>query len=474
MRRLVSNVAVLAALAGALGVSSQQAPDAQAVPIEQRIDALIERQMAVRHIPGLSLGVVRDGQLVLAKGYGDATLEWTQPATPDTVYLLASMTKQFTAAAIMLLVGDGKVGLDDPLAKYVDAPPQWTGITVRHLLTHTAGLKDRFEAGQDGRMYLDYTTKQMFDAAARTPVDASPGARWQYSDQGYFLLGMVVEKASGQSYGTFLRDRIFTPAAMTSTTLHNWNLIVRQRADGYGLIGETLVGSRRRYQFALVPHFGVQSTVRDLAKYDAAISAGTILSASIFEQMSTPARLSDGRPADVAGIGYGFGWFLERFRGHREIHHGGSTGTCLYRLPDDKLTVILLTNLEQASGSDPCGIARMVAATYVPAIAIVSVPPLSDTDAARTSRLRAAIEALAKGTPDPADYNPAQFPALQAAARSQRARFESLGPLSTFELIADDAAGSRVLWYRARYRDSTLHFRFVLNAEDRITNIQSR
>lgn len=164
-------------------------------PIEQRVDTLIARQMAARRIPGLSLGVVHDGQLVLTKGFGDATLEWKQPATPDTVYLLASVTKTFTAAAIMMLAADGKLALDDAIGKYVDAPPRWTGITIRCLLTHTAGLKDRFEAGPDRRMFLDYSAAQMLAAASSTPVDAAPGEMWQYSDQGFFLLGLIVERA---------------------------------------------------------------------------------------------------------------------------------------------------------------------------------------------------------------------------------------------------------------------------------------
>jgi CubicO group peptidase (beta-lactamase class C family) len=462
-------------LAGAqAGFVGLQSAASQPAPIEQRVDNVIARQMAARHIPGLSLGVLREGQLVLSKGYGDATLEWKQPATPDTVYLLASATKQFTAACIMLLAADGKLAFDDPLSRYVDAPAQWTGITIRHLLTHTAGLKDRFEQTADGRMYLDYTIRQMFDAAARTPVDAQPGATWQYSDQGYFLLGMVIEKASGQSYWNFLRERILAPAGMTSTTIHNWNQVVPQRADGYALLGTNVIGSRRRYQFALAPHYGVQSSVRDLAKYDAALSAGTLLPAATLERMWTPARLGSGEPAGFSGIGYGFGWFLEQFRGHHEVYHGGSTGTCLYRLPDDQLSVILLTNLEQASGSDPCGIARMIAAMYVPAIQIVTVPVLADTNPARTAKLRGVIEAFAKGTADAADFAPAQFPALQAAAKSQHAFFEGLGALSSFQLIAEDAWVAPVVWFRAKYKDTIVHYRFSLNGEGRITNIQAR
>ena len=455
------------------GAPTPQAPAAQ--PVETRVDNFIARQMQARRIPGLSLGVVKNGELVLAKGFGQATLEWKAPAAPETVYLLASMTKPFTATAIMMLAAEGRLKLDDPIVSYVaGAPGSWSGITLRHLLTHTAGLKDRFELTPDGRMFMDYSTPQMLDAAMKTPVDAAPGTKWQYSDQGYFLLGVAIEKASGLSYGPFLRDRVFVPLGMTSTSVHDWRAIVPNRADGYALAGDTVIGSRRRYQFGLVSHYGVQSTIRDLARFAAALSAGTLLPLTAQEQMWTPGRLGDGTFAEVAGIGYGFGWFLEKFNGHREVYHGGSTGTCLYRLPDDGLSTIVLTNLEQFSGSDPCFIARAVAAQYVPEIAIVSVPARDDPDAARSKRLRGAVEAFAKGQLDPAIYTPEAFRVISGVVPAQRPGFEQLGPIQSFQLIADDTLISEVVQYRVRYAQTTLHFRFVLDKAGKIASMTAR
>jgi CubicO group peptidase (beta-lactamase class C family) len=444
------------------------------LPVETRVENLVTRQMQARRIPGVSLGVVKNGELVVAKGLGQATLEWNAPATPETVHLLASMTKQFTAIAIMLLAADGKLKLDDPIASYVaDAPASWSGITLLYLLTHTAGLKDRFEL-TNGRMFMDYSKAQMLEAAMKTPVDAAPGAKWQYSDQGYFLLGVAIERASGVSYGQFLRDRVFAPLGMTSTTLHDWRAIVPNRADGYALFGETIVGSRRRYQFGLGSHYGVQSTIRDLAKFDAALSAGTLLPLAVQQQMWTPGRLGDGTAAEIAGIGYGFGWFLEKFNGHREVYHAGSTGTCLYRLPDDGVSAIVLTNLEQVSGSDPCFIARAAAAQYVPEIAIVSVPARDDPDTARAKRLRGAVEAFAKGQLDPAIYTPEAFRVISALAPAQAPTFDALGPIQSFQLIADDTLISEVVQYRVRYAQTTRHFRFVLDKAGRIASMTAR
>ena len=465
-------VAMGIVVAHVLSAAAQQSSPPQT--LEQRVETSVSRAMGIRRIPGLSLGVVRNGALVLAKGFGEATLEWKQPATPDTVYLIASMTKTFTATAVMMLVRDGRVALDDEIAKYVEGPPAWSGITIRHLLTHTAGLKDRFEVLPGGRLPIDSNPAQMLEAAKATAVDVPPGTRWQYSDQGYFLLGLVVEKGSGQSYAAFVRDRIFVPLGMSSSTLHDWNAIVPQRADGYARFGDAIVGSRRRYQFGVVSHYGVLSTVNDLAKYDAALAAGTLVPASTLTEMWTPGKLGDGRPIEVAGISYGFGWFLERFRGHRVVYHAGSTGTCLYRLPDDGVSVIVLTNLEQASGSDPCGLAQMVAAHYVPDIAIPAVPAIDDPNPGRAAKLRAAVDAFAQGKVSADDYTPAALKVIGDAAKAQSAAFAKFGPIESFELIADDALVAPVVWYRVRYASAVVQFRFVLDASGKIASLQAR
>jgi CubicO group peptidase (beta-lactamase class C family) len=460
-------------MAIALAAQAAAAPAERADRVD-RLDALVSSHMTARHIPGASIGIVKDGRLVFEKGYGEASLEWHAAATPTTSYLLASVTKQFTAAAIMMLVREGRIALDDTLATYLPDQPQWARITIRQLLTHTAGLRDRFETDAEGRMWLQYSTADMLAAAARTPLAGAPGAAWQYSDQGYFLLGLIIEKVSGQRYHEFLRARIFTPAGMASTSLHDWNAIVPERADGYALAGGRPIGSRRRYQFALGPHYGVQSTVRDLAKYDAALSSGALLPPNVLEEMWTPGRLADGGPAGVGGIGYGYGWFLERFRGHPLVYHGGSTGVCLYRLPDDAVSVIVLTNLEQVAGSDPCGLARRIAAEYVPAIVIANAPPLSDPDPARTRRLRAALEAFARSAPAAADYTPAAFAILEPMSRQQGPALTALGPVTSFELIADDESGERVVWFRARHGERAVHYRFSLDASGKITSLRAQ
>ena len=200
------------------------------------VDEYVQAEMKKRQIPGLALAVIRDGQVVKLKGYGFANLEHDVPATPDTVFKLASVTKQFTATAIMLLFEEGKIELDDPVGRYLDETPEaWKGVAVRHLLTHTAGLaslEEGFKALYEGGARLNYTTAQMFEAAKKDPVSFAPGERWQYSDVGYFLLGMIVEQASGRRYRDFVAERFFKPLGMTSTSVPDQWALVKHRAAG--------------------------------------------------------------------------------------------------------------------------------------------------------------------------------------------------------------------------------------------------
>jgi CubicO group peptidase (beta-lactamase class C family) len=216
-----------------VGVSERTAGKVNADALSDKTDNYVKEVMAALHIPGLSLAVVRDGKVVKAQGHGLANVEFDARATPDTVYLLASMTKQFTATGIMMLVEDGKVGLDEKISRYLpDTPDPWKEITVRHLLTHTAGLKDRFEGKTGGEWLLSFTTDAMYASAKACALDFKPGERFQYSDQGYFLLGMIIEKVSGKSYREFLKERIFTPLGMKGSSTILQSEVVKDLASG--------------------------------------------------------------------------------------------------------------------------------------------------------------------------------------------------------------------------------------------------
>jgi CubicO group peptidase (beta-lactamase class C family) len=342
--------------------------------------------MAARGIPGLALTVLDHGTVVKSQGYGQASVELDVPATPETVFDVASVTKQFTAAAVMLLVEEGKLGLDTQIRDYLtDDPDQWAGVTVRHLLSHTAGFP-LDSAGFDGYLKgerLDYTTAELYDAATRTRMLFRPGEDWNYSNVGYFLLGLIIEKAGGRPYAAFMAERLFRPLGMASTSVINQWAVVKNRASGYTRRGGELVRIRRESQVAPASGGGVLSTARDLATWDVALAAGKVVKASSLDEMWTPTKLTSGalRP-------YGLGWLVFKQRGHRVVSHAGSSGTEYARFPDDGLTVIVLTNLGLRATMDavkPWGLTFGVAGHFVSDLAPSAAPPPVPLDAIPTN-----------------------------------------------------------------------------------------
>lgn len=409
------------------------------------VDDYVTAQMARRRIPGLALAVVQRGQVVKMQGYGLASVELDVPVTPDSVFELASLTKQFTASAVMKLVEEGKVGLDDPVTKHIaGAPAAWNGITIRHLLTHTSGLaslEKGFAALWENGVRLNYTTAQMFDAATKDPMSFAPGAAWQYSDVGFFLLGMVIEKVSGKPYGTFLAERFFRPLGMASTSMLDQWAIVKHRAPGYTLRNGQLARIRRDWWFEMGSHYGALSTVKDLVKWDAALDGGQVLGKASLAEMWTAVRLDDGSRRN-----YGFGWFVTERRGHRLIDHTGITGTQYSRFPDDGLTVIVLTNLGYNFGGqevDPWGISQGVAGLYLRGLLLSTVPREPDPDTALTQRLREFLERLGRG-----EDSPAATPTLATVLRGQVADMKRIlgkriAELRSFTYITSDDAQAR-------------------------------
>jgi CubicO group peptidase (beta-lactamase class C family) len=449
------------------------------------VDDYVRAQMARRKIPGLALAIVRHGQLVKLQGYGLASVELEAPVTADTVFELASVTKQFTAAAIMKLAEEGKVRLDDPVATYLpETPPTWSAITIRHLLTHTAGLAklgEDFRALWQGGVGMNYTTAQMFDAATKDPLSFAPGAGWQYSDVGYFLLGMVIEKASGQRYAAFLADRFFTPLGMRSTSVINQWAVIPHRAPGYTLQNNELIRIRRDWQFEMPSHYGVLSSVRDLVKWDAALDTAQILSPQSLTAMWTPVRLNDRslRP-------YGFGWFVTERRGHRLIDHTGITGTQFTRFPDDGLTVIVLTNLGYRLGGqevDPWGISHGVAGLYLPGLLLSGVGKEPDPDPACTQRLRAFLERAGRGE-ELVDAVPGLAAVMrQNVAEVKRILGKRIAELRAFTYITTDVRApgaerlgvpvSQLVHYEMVTASETRYYTFWLSADGRVADFIS-
>ncbi|MBI3463813.1 MAG: serine hydrolase [Planctomycetes bacterium] len=329
----------------------------------KKVDEYVEAEMAKRHIPGLSLAVVQNGEVVLAKGKGHANVELSVPAGADTVYQVGSITKQFTATCTMMLAEEGMLSLDDPISQHIaDTPDTWKGVTVRHLLNHTSGIKSYTNLPANMKLSrLDWTKGEIIKSVAEVPLEFEPGERWSYNNTGYFLLGTIIEKVSGKSYAEFLSERILTPLEMTATRVNDMREIIENRAAGYTWQSGVLKNGDYTSMTWPFTAGAIVSSVSDLAKWDAALYTEKLLPRSALERMWTPTTLANGKTAP-----YGFGWVVGNYRGHKLIgHSGGIPGfsSDIARLVDDKLTVIVLANLDKA---DPASIAREAAAFYLP------------------------------------------------------------------------------------------------------------
>lgn len=308
------------------------------------VDRYVETSMRRQHIPGLSLVVLQDGRVVKAKGYGFSNVELKVPATPNTVYELASSTKPLLATGVLLLVQEGKLSLDQKISAYLDNSPEgWKDITIRHLLSHTSGIPDN---GNDLRHDFPYDTSasEIAEFIAKAPLKFSPGERWSYSNSGYLLLGMIVNRITGQTWDRFLAQRMFAPLGMTSTRFDSAGEVVQNRASGYVWLGAGGLRNGDFLKYMMTGHgdSGILSTVLDLAKWTNALSGNRVVSEDTKRLMWTPVKLSDGSSSE-----YGLGWFVDAVQGHRHIYHpGGAPGTAaeISLYPDDRLTVILLAN----------------------------------------------------------------------------------------------------------------------------------
>ncbi|HEY1874119.1 MAG TPA: serine hydrolase domain-containing protein [Steroidobacteraceae bacterium] len=322
-----------------------------------RIDALMQDYAAA--VPGASVLVLRDGVPVFRRAYGLADLEQHVAATPATNYRLASMTKQFTAAAVLALTEDGRLSLDDPARKWLPSlPPATDGITIRHLLTHTSGLIDYED------LIPAATTQQVHDADVLHLLESqnrlyfAPASGYRYSNTGYALLALIVARASGEDFASFLRARIFMPLGMRDTLAYEAGVSsVTQRAFGYSYERSAWRRTDQSVTSAVLGDGGVYSSIDDLAKWDAALYDERLLSARSLALAFTPATATD----DPA-VRYGFGW---RISGETLWHSGETVGfrNVIVRYPRRHFTVIVLTNRD---APEPYPLALAIAKLYVP------------------------------------------------------------------------------------------------------------
>ena len=317
---------------------------ASQIAYADQVDTYLESQMREHRIPGLTLKIIRDGKTIKTAAYGLANVELNVRAKPETVFEIGSITKQFTAAGILLLAQEGKLSVDDKISKYLKDPPEaWANVTIRHLLTHTSGIKSY--TGLDGfQIWRHLTQEQFIKAIGKEAMEFQPGDSWKYCNTGFNLLGYIIENVSGRNYWDFMAERVFHPLDMQTTTNRLLSLVIPNRASGYEQTKQ--VWMNRDCDLTEVFSAGaIVSTAGDLAKWSAALDGDRLLNAASKEQMWTPVKLNDGKTRK-----YGFGWNVDAVEGHKNIGHSGSTSgfsASIQRFPDDHLAVIILTNTDE-------------------------------------------------------------------------------------------------------------------------------
>jgi CubicO group peptidase (beta-lactamase class C family) len=325
-----------------------------------KVDDYVKAQMEQRRIPGLALVIVKSGRVTKHEAYGIANLELKAPARKETVFEIGSITKQFTAALVLILAEEGKLTLDEKITKlFPTAPEAWKGVTIRHLLTHTSGIKNY--TGLSGFEVTKKLDAERFVAAlAAHPLESKPGEAFKYCNSGYNLAGYIIEKVTGKSYWEVLRTRIFEPLQMRTATSRDLKPIVENRADGYEIEGGKLI-NRDSDLTDVFAAGAISATVDDLVKWNAALETGKLLSDASRAAMWSPFVLNSG-----VKYPYGLGWRLDDHKNRRTIWHSGSTSgftSSLLRFPDEKLAIIVLCNLgEQGTATHLAkGIADLLA-----------------------------------------------------------------------------------------------------------------
>ena len=400
-----------------------------------RVDAFVRAEMARQKVPGVAVAIVKKGAVLAAKGYGLANVEHNVAVSPDTIFQSGSVGKQFTAAAVMLLVEQGKIGLEDPITKFFpDGPAPWRGILVRHLLTHTSGIPD-YEEAKDGPASVDlrrdYTEEELTRFAYKLTLEFPPGSRWNYSNTGYVLLGIIIHKTSGQFYGDLLHDRVFTPLGMKTARIISEEDIVLNRAGGYRLVKGAL-----KNQDWVSPTLNTTAdgalylSLRDMIAWDKGLRAGAILKPASWAQVNAPVKLKSGKPYP-----YGFGWSVDTLNGSVRLHHGGSWQgfkTYISRYLGEDLTIIVLANLAQ---SVPERFVDGIAGILAPPLAPPELKPIPDTEPDVRARLDGLLLLAREGRLSPAEFAYLRAGFFPDVAKAYQERLTKLGAIQRVSLL---------------------------------------
>jgi CubicO group peptidase (beta-lactamase class C family) len=450
----------MSAVQAVVAQTQSAAPVALSADQQQAIDSFVQKEMATQRIPGLAIGIYSRGHILLAKGYGLSNVELNVPVKAETIFQSGSVGKQFVSAAIMMLVEEGKISLDDSVTKYFpDAPATWKPILIKNLLSHTSGLSE-YESpdrtGPKGAFYLrlDFTEDELAKKIEEMPIEWAPGEKWGYRNTNYVLLGIIIHKITGMPYAEFLGERIFKPLGMTSTRLISELDIIPNRSAGYEIDEK---GDLKNQEW-VSPTFdstadgALYFNVLDMAKWDEALYGTKLLKQSSLDRIWTVYPLNDGKPNPA---GYGFAWNIGEQNGHKRIEHGGAWQgfTCsISRYPDDGVTVMVLTNLDSGH-SNPGVIAHVAAGLVNPALKVAKLEAIADDQPALADRMKKLLDEIVAGK----DIRPEASPQLAALITPEMAkivqqRLGKLWPGGTLTLVKRDKGPEGTAQWVSTYR----------------------
>ena len=432
------------------------------------VDRIVRERMQERNIPGAAVAVIRNGKTTKVKGYGLASLEFQVPVTTDTVFEIGSVSKQMTAAGILLLVQDGKIRLDEKISSYLPGTPDvWSNITVRHLLTHTSGIKSYTGLGGfdlSRRLSMEQFIKQL----AEHPLEFVPGEKNIYSNSGYNLLAYIIETQSGKKYMDFMRERIFRPLGMNRTGDRDPQFIIPLRASGYEWRIDRYTG-RDGNLTDLMGAGSITSTIEDMIKWEAALRGDALLKPETKREMWTQFTFNNGTRSV-----YGLGWRISDVRGHKLIGHTGQTagfGAAIFRYVDQNVTVILLTNLgELGMGSL---IATSVVKKFIPTLSIKKIREVDGDDVSRNARLLDALRARIANRPDELFLTPELFRAVTSLrAKAVNESIARFGEVRRLRFVGTEIIeNKRVYRYLAETEKRLMLWRFAMDADSRISEM---
>ena len=412
------------------------------------IDKLATETLTKTGVPSASIAVVKDGQVVYVKAYGDARLEPRTAATAEMRYSIGSISKQFTASAILLLQEQGKLSLDDKVSKFIPDLTRANEVTIRQLLSHTSGYQDYWPQDYVMPMMLEPVTAQkILDIWARKPLDFDPGTKWQYSNTNYVIAGLIIEKASGMPLLKFLSERVFVPLDMKSVANIDQERLGDTDAMGYLRYGlGPLRPSPKEGPGWLFAAGELAMPASDLAKWDISIINQKVLKPHSYRELETEVQLKNG-----IGTRYGLGVFVGTEAGHRAVSHGGEVSGFTAEnivFPDDGVAVVALSN------QDAAGAADAIAHGIVPMLFTVDDP----TTRQKTEQARKILEGLQKGTIDRSLFTSnANAYFSEAALKDFATGLSPLGEIQEFTQTARGLRGGMVYRnYRARFAQRTI------------------